>query len=804
MKPGKRKILILSLLFATCCVIGMLSGKEAGVTESRGSTVQAASLPVMCFSYGDRLINPLKACLDGGSRGFDHQTVYPFTNDDLSLKVHLLDGTEVPASVSYELRSEQDGRLMARGNVTSFENDRSDRSFTIRFQDILTEDEYYHLSWKVSFSRREVSYHTRVIKLSDPKTLTMLADYGAAMHKDLFQRETARPYAAKLETDTQTDKDTLAYVNIRGNFDQLSWGNSGARLSSDSYMTIEAVQTNYLYLHFDFLVEAELGEDLPAQFRVKESMTLQRDANAVYILSYERHMEQLWSFQENSVTDGGFLLGVQETDRLERRSSEDEKFTAFTVAGELFCYDENEQRLTRIFSFREAGEHVLRTLENSCLIRIMEVGSDGRVEFAVCGYMNGGTREGSCGISYCIYDSKEKQVTEKMFLRSDRPAEELIREVEQLFVKGNDHFLYFVFDEQLLVMDISTGETAVLVSRAEYPGLTVNEAGTAFAWSSGTDQTMPAALRVVDLKAGSSRTIPAEDGEFLKPLGYLREDLIIGYGHKDTEAVSDGQGARVPFSRFRILGEDLETLYEYAFEGIYIDHLEIGSEKVIIHRFRRQSGRYGYLDADVMLRSDGDTPPSAAFSAYTHETLKKMAVLSYGKLPSSLRIEQESVRLFAAGSELTLPSAGEAPASQRHYYAYGKGQLRGVYAAPGEAIAACIQDYGYVMDENSSVVWCWCPRLEAKQLAPGTEAAADREKARDLTGASLRALLYYLNNDIPVLWSSPDLGIRWLMGYEWQNVVLYDPGTGWTYRMRQTVFESNLERDNNYLWYFEQ
>ena len=185
--------MILSLLFVAACLVGMLGGKEAGQTESRGGTVSAASLPVMCFSYGESRINPVYGYLNEVS-GADHQVVYPFAGDVPEMTVFLLDGSETVRSAAYELRSE-DGRLVSRGQVPSFEGTRGEQSFTIRFEDILNRDEFYHLSFTVTAGRRTAHYYTRVILLSDRGPLTSLLNYGQNMHDDLFQRDTARKYA---------------------------------------------------------------------------------------------------------------------------------------------------------------------------------------------------------------------------------------------------------------------------------------------------------------------------------------------------------------------------------------------------------------------------------------------------------------------------------------------------------------------------------------------------------------------------------------------------------------------------------
>ena len=800
MKKVHWKALILSLLFVVTCLIGMLGGKEAGQTESRGGTVSAASLPVMCFSYEDSRINPVYGYLNEVS-GADHRVVYPFPGDVPEMTVYLLDGSETVRSAAYELRSE-DGRLVARGQVPSFEGTRGEQSFTIRFEDILTRDEYYHLSFTVTAGRRTAHYYTRVILLSDRTPLTSLLNYGQNMHADLFQRDTARKYAAQLETDTRSDKDTLACVTINGNFDQLVWGNSGMQPVSDAWLTIEAVQSNYVYLSFGFLAQADYAEEQPVRFCVSESMTLQYSEATIYVLKYDRHTEQIWDFEENYISTGaGILLGIQEEKNLQRLSSEDGRYTAFSVAGELFCYDADAQSLTKIFSFRQNREHELRTLQRDYSIRIIEVSKEGEIEFVVGGYRNGGEREGDCGLSYCSCSLKDLTVTEHVSLSSEQSADLILTEMNRLLAKGNDHFLYFAFDREVLVMDISTGETAVLVSPAEYPQLVINEAGTVFAWPSGSDLTLPSTIRIVNLESGNSESLKAEPSDFIRPLGYLKEDLIVGYGTRDEVPVFDGQENQYPYNRFVILDTELKPLHVYSFENTFIDHIGIGTEKIIIHRFSRdEMGKHIYMQADIMLRNDGDDSVTSGFSDYSHESLKKLTVLSYARLPSSLRITRYTAESFIPGRSVSLPAAEEKD-SGRHYFAYGRGEYLGECAMVGDAIVLSGPDYGYVLDDAGGLIWCWSPRGEVKSLAPNPNPLKEEDKIGQVSGATFRQLVYYLNEGIPLYWITPDETPRWLIGYDWDEVTVYDPQTGTSSQIDLTELDALIARDNNYLWF---
>ncbi len=800
MTAKRKKIIILSLVFLLTFLYGLLGKREAGQISRSGSAFSGAAWPIMCFEWGEYRLNPLYGSTNQEAAGSDYQTVYPLTEDKLEMTVCLLDGQERPRSISYELRDEGGGRLVSRGSIASFEGEKNALRFQLRFEDILQADRYYHLHWTVDMVTGTLHYYTRVIRLSDAKPLEALTAYAVKLHSDLLSRETARAYQAYMETDTRTDKNTLAYVNINGSFDQLAWGSSQVTEVSSPWMTLEAIQTNYAYYTFDSLMEAGAPESRRS-FRVRESVGLQYSENAIYWLNYERHAQQLWDPMENISSAAGFLLGVQEVEKLQRVSSSNEKYTAFVVAGELYCYDAENQKLVRIFSFRRSGAHELRILQQDYDIKILEVSDQGTVDFVVSGYMNGGPREGACGLSFMRYQPERRRVEEHIFLASRQSPRLLLKELDRLLMKGNDHFLYFAFDGQVLVMDISTGETAVLVSRNEYKSLQVNERGTVFAWGSGSDPARPDALRIVDLEKGKNANLSGGDQDFTRPLGFIQEDLLVGYGSWTDPGLFNGVEPEYPMNRLVILDSEQHQIYQYVFENILITGVEISEEKVVIHRFSRQaeSGVYSYMDADVMLRNDGEGNQTLDFSESQSETMMKTLVLSHARLPSSLRISRETADSFVPGAEISLPGAvGEEPLEQ--YYAYGKGQLLAVCATPGEAIRIAAEAYAHVLDGTGRLIWCWSPRRES-QVLPQVTTGFDGEKdPLNVSGAGYRPLLYYLNENLPIYWLAPDMTPQWVIGYEWQNVILFNPETGETYRMPQESFEESIRRDNNNLW----
>ena len=796
MSTGRKKFIILSAVFLLAFVIGMMRAPEERTqAEDEGSAMTAASLPVLCASFGDRLINPLYGYTEEMDAASLVDSVYPFA-DDLDMTVTLLDGAAVPKSVSWEVRDEAGGRLIERGSTSVLQGSRSECRFSFSLQDLYEEETYYRLRFTVEMNNGTTArYYTRIRKVS-AENLEALADYALAFHDAQFDKNAAAAFAAKLEPNDQADRGTLAYVDIHCSLDQLSWGDSGAVQSSKTWMTIQAVHGTYGYFCFDYLAQTRFGRTGLVTLRCRETMTLQKNREAMYLLAYERHANQLWEANDETVGAKGFLFGVQEDGSAEALSSGG--VTAFAVNGDLYIYESKAQKLTRVFSFRRRSGHELRTLQSNCSILIMSVDTDkGTVEFAVSGYMNGGSREGMSGVVCYSFDLNDRSLTETMAIASDRSPEMVRRDAARLFAHGGN-YLYFCLDRQIKAVDLTSGETAVLVSPAEFDSLVQSEDKTAFAWESGSDRTFPGAVHVMNLKNGTNLTVQAEEGGFIRTAGYFREDLIVGRGRTDAEPLDDGAGGSWPLESLEILDENLESIKVYAYPGIFISGIDKDSEKIIIHRYaRNEEGGYVAKADDVLLRSDSETrTAAAAVTTYKHETLKRVAMLAVSKLPSYQRLTLESGPVLKEGRRLSAAGTGDTFAG---CYACGGGNFLGAFETAGDAIAAASPYYGYVTDARTGrLVWCWSVKRSRAEISPGS-VRTDLAESLDLCGVSFRNLMYFLDAGTPVRWISPDRGTLWIVGYDSQNVLVYDPASRETSKLPQEEVDEAILRHDNYL-----
>lgn len=107
-------------------------------------------------------------------------------------------------------------------------------------------------------------------------------------------------------------------------------------------------------------------------------------------------MNQIFRGENDSFYDNSIQLGIRSGD-IAYQSNENGSVVCFVQEGELWSYDENNDRLYQVFSFR--GFEGIDDRENydEHDIKIIDVDEAGSINFAVYGYMNRGEHEGEVG-----------------------------------------------------------------------------------------------------------------------------------------------------------------------------------------------------------------------------------------------------------------------------------------------------------------------------------------------------------------------------------------------------------------------
>ena len=100
--------------------------------------------------------------------------------------------------------------------------------------------------------------------------------------------------------------------------------------------------------------------------------------------------------------------------------------------GDLFSYNQTNNELTKVFSFRSPEGIDIRENWNQHDIKIVSVDEAGSIDFIVYGYMNRGNHEGEVGTCVYHYDGLAHTIEEEAFIPSKSSYEVLKAEMGKL------------------------------------------------------------------------------------------------------------------------------------------------------------------------------------------------------------------------------------------------------------------------------------------------------------------------------------------------------------------------------------
>lgn len=116
-------------------------------------------------------------------------------------------------------------------------------------------------------------------------------------------------------------------------------------------------------------------------YGVTENFTLKWSSQRIYMMDYERTMNQLFSGSRELFSGKRILLGISDGDGLYAKKSESGRYTAFVTNRELWAYDREEGDSICIFAFGGWNTDDLRALQDRPW-----GGDPGGVRWGGCGF----------------------------------------------------------------------------------------------------------------------------------------------------------------------------------------------------------------------------------------------------------------------------------------------------------------------------------------------------------------------------------------------------------------------------------
>ena len=729
-------------------------------------------------------------------------------------------GREI-TGISTEVRSIDGSWLIENSEVTGWKANGKSFSVSLTLKDLIDTNTQYSLTLILELEGEQKVYYYTTILWNDDVHISEILEFATDFHGKLYDKEVAKELTKYLEPNSKlTDNGTFHKVNIHSSFQQITWGSLEPVQEDAASIRLTQISGNVASLLMDFVVSTGEGKN-KIYYNVEEYYRVRYTSERMYLLDYERTMTQIPDTTRMYANDK-ILLGITD-ENVDMMESADGNTVVFSDMGQLLSYNAATNGLTVIFSFYDKDNADRRTLYDNHGIKILDVDEGGNVKFAVYGYMNRGRHEGETGIQIISYDNSLNTIEEEVYIPYSKSYAVLKDEMEQLLYRNRQQHVYFFLENGVYDVDLENRSAEQLVSIRQDDSLQVSENHEIIVWQEGDDINHSNQLNVRNLNTGEQTVIRAEDGEAIRPLGFMGEDIIYGVARESDIRTENSGQIFYPMYKVCISNSSGDNLKEYGQDGIYIVDCAIEGNQITLSRIQRsENGSYQEILDDQIMNNVEEEPGQNKVVTADIDIYER-----YVQIQTKTTIDTRTIKVlnpkevvFEGGRELTLDAVSEVS----RYYVYNAYGVQGIYSAPGKAVKEAYDSAGVVANDRGITVWLKGNRVSRNQImAIKEESVTDQKNSLtvcldnilrhagitrnteydlaqgktaiqileenmtgvqvlDLSGCSLDAVLYYVNQDIPVLAILEDGEAVLVTGFNEFNVVIMEPSTGKLYK----------------------
>lgn len=822
MKKAILKGILLGIIFAAALML-ISTIMNQGNTDMTTEMGEPSYPIVSMFTEGHR-VNSLHGYSTSMDSAYLRDTVQP-VGSDRKIEVRLNTFGNSIARIAFEVRSINGERLVESTEVEEYEQNNKAIDFSITLKDLIEYDTEYMLVFLVTPEESTpIRYYTRIV-LSDSMHIRDKLDYIVDFHERTFDKEAAAELTKYLESNSEGDNTTFHKVTIHSSFNQITWGDLTVNQLSEPDIAIKELTEQTGSFSMEYLVSIREGRETN-YYRVREFYRIRYTPDRMYLLDYEREMDQIFDEEANVFINDKIVLGIS-GDEVKLMESDGGNVFAFTVADKLYSYNVTDNKLVRLFSFYGNTEGLLdaRNAYNQHDIRILSVDETGNVIFMVYGYMNRGRHEGDVGVAVYHYNSMTNTVEELIYIPYDKSYELLATDIGRLSYVNKEGIYFFLLEGSVYAVDLESQTYQIVVSGLQEDGYHVSDSNKMLVWQEGEDLYASSSLTLMNLSTQQQTDIRARGGEYISVLGFMEEDLIYGLTRQRDIVVSNAGITTFPMYCVRIQSDDGGVLKTYSKENVYVIGSAIEENQITLSRVVWDEENESYEPtANDQIMSTEQVKAGSNIVTYVvtenYETIGEIVVKNDIDSKGLKHLSPKEV-LFEGNRSIEIP---ESAVNESRYYVYGKNGIEGVYINSGKAVDLAYKVSGVVVDDDGEYIWrrvarstrnqimaitedemsetrsslavCLDTILKFEGISRNTERLLSRGESvfsilgsdlqectiLDLSGCSLDAILYYVNMDIPVLALLDDGNAVLIVGFNELNIVVMDPTTGTLYK----------------------
>lgn len=804
------------------------------------------SLPVAYIDIDGSRVNEMHGYLTRMNASTIRDSITP-VGDDRAVRF-VIDKYDCQISgLSVEVRNKDCSRLIEDTRIIDYSDYTSTLEASINLKDLIEENEEYNLILVLNLSDgRTAYYYTRIVQNENVRLgvggkILFVTDFCVKT----FDKENIKELSTFMESNSDGDNTSLAKVDIHSSMNQLTWAELSPELEEKPHVTIEEMGRTMATIRLEYMVSSVENRDIH-MYRVVEHYRIRVTNQRTYLLSFNRTMDEILEVDKDSFTGDKLMLGIQ-SENVQMMESEDGAILVFENDGRLYCYNATDNKFIRLFAFYDSPKDDYRSRRRDSEVKILDVEENGNITYIAYGYMNRGNHEGEVGAQLYYYNYVLNTIEEKAFIPYYGSEEVLKRDCDKLSYINTAGDMFIFIDGTVYRIVPATKEYKVIAKDINEDTFFVSQSGKTIVWQTkdeGDANGISSNLSVMNLGAESVNEINKSASEYVKPIGFMNEDLIYGMSNSGDLIYNTLGDITFPLNRIIIQSESGKVLKEYHNDDIYVTAGSVEGNQITLKRVHKdpESGEIREIEDDHITNNTEVTPGKNTVAMAVTSTYEKITQLQFKSIVDikSLKFLTPKEVIFEGGRNIALRGLGE----KSRFLVYGNGEVETVYDDPARAIAEAYALRGTVIDTlgneiykrgetsarnqimaiteesvtetKDSLTVCLDTMLRYQGISRNTEymlgngmtvheiLAGNLSNAYvlNLTGCTMDMMLYYVNKDIPVLALLNDGSAVLIIGFNEQNIVLFDPTEGTIYKKgmndSREMFEENGNRFMTY------
>lgn len=818
MKKTTIRALVLGTTFLVSCIIFSITTNK--VNQDMTVAMSEASIPIISFYNGDTEVNALHGYLQEMDALEMRDSIIPIDSKrklNCSIKTY----GEGIDGISYEIRSLDNERLVAEGQLSDYKVKQNKISITLDIPNALELEQEYLMIFEIVSGDRNIYYYSRIIQTKDCNVDQCLA-FAREFHEKTFEEKSSEYFPTFMDA-TNGQRDRLDYVDLSCTLSQIRWGDYKGKPVNKPIIEFKEINDSYNVITIKSVVSNVTDNGETEFVNVEEYFRLRYSEERMYVLNYERRANQIFSGSNTFVTDDNKLTLGMRDEEVEYMSSESGSIVCFVQEGELWSYNRDTSEIAKVFSFR--GPEGIDDRENwdQHDIKIVRIDEAGSIDFIVYGYMNRGEHEGQVGASVFHYDGLAYTIEEEAFIPSNTSYEVLKAEMGRLMYENDKGTLFFMLEGNVYTIDMNTLKVDKMITGLGAGCYAVSENNKYFAWVETEKQYSSNILHIMNLQTEEIKDISEDSGRYVKPMGFIDQDFI--YGVADTSKVKTDAAGYTTFamSSLKILNtseDSYEILKEYKPSKRYVESIDINDYTVTVNLIKASGQQYLPAGTDAIMNHEADAETSIVVDRVSSPDKMSEIVLTISVPEKATKCKLINSQGILVENDRTV-NIKEAEKDER-FYVYVKGDVILATDSISEAISNANEEMGVVVDSKQQYVWQRARKTYAQSFTDMKPSEADKNASNvakgisamlmrkeisisvsemlnsgmtakevleqaltdsvvlDVSGCKSEDILFYVSEGSPVFGMTGNKSAVLVIGYSTTHVYYYNPASGKT------------------------